>query len=189
MVTGHRRENFGRGLEQICHALKQIAESFPDIDIVYPVHLNPNVLQPVKSMLGSIPNIYLIEPVNYLPFVWLMKESYFILTDSGGIQEEAPSLGKPVLVMREATERLEAVIAGTVKLVGASTTNILEGVVKLLKSEETYLTMSKAKNPYGDGLASARIAEIISKMEFDQLTSETLHAIKTKINNKEELFI
>ncbi|OCH97572.1 UDP-N-acetylglucosamine 2-epimerase [Legionella jamestowniensis] len=189
LVTGHRRENFGRGLEQICHALKQIAESFPDIDIVYPVHLNPNVLQPVKSMLGSIPNIYLIEPVNYLPFVWLMKESYFILTDSGGIQEEAPSLGKPVLVMREATERLEAVIAGTVKLVGASTTNILEGVVKLLKSEETYLTMSKAKNPYGDGLASARIAEIISKMEFDQLTSETLHAIKTKINNKEELFI
>ncbi|KTC81440.1 non-hydrolyzing UDP-N-acetylglucosamine 2-epimerase [Legionella brunensis] len=192
LVTGHRRENFGVGFEQICHAIKQIAISFPEVDIVYPVHLNPNVQQPVNSMLGGIPNIYLIEPVNYLPFIYLMKRSYLILTDSGGIQEEAPSLGKPVLVMRDTTERLEAIIAGTVKLVGSNIENIVNGVKELLTDEQVYLGMSEANNPYGDGLASSRIMRIISQVTLKPDSHEDVvskEIEKNKITPKEESLV
>lgn len=163
LVTGHRRENFGLGFEQICNALTQIAKNFPDIDIVYPVHLNPNVQSPVKSLLAKINNIFLIEPVDYLPFVYLMKSSYLILTDSGGVQEEAPSLGKPVLVMREKTERPEAVNAGTVMLVGTDCDKIVATVTLLLNNTQEYIKVSGAINPYGDGNASSRIIDKLSK--------------------------
>lgn len=161
LVTGHRRENFGEGFYNICHALKQIAKANPDLDIIYPVHYNPNVQGPVFEILSSIKNIFLIKPLDYLLFIFLMKESHIVLTDSGGIQEEAPSLGKPVLVMRENTERPEAVTAGTVKLVGLSTITIYNEVQKLLHDENEYKKMSKMHNPYGDGHASVRIAECL----------------------------
>ncbi len=166
LVTGHRRESFGSGFEQICHALAQVAADNPDVQIVYPVHLNPNVSEPVNRILGHVDNIHLIDPQDYLPFVWLMQHAYLILTDSGGIQEEAPSLGKPVLVMRETTERPEAVSAGTVRLVGTDTRTIVDEVNQLLKDEEAYLAMSRAHNPYGDGKACQRI---ISALKTSQV--------------------
>ena len=162
LVTGHRRENFGDGFLQVCAALKQVALKYPEIDIVYPVHLNPNVQKPVFEILSGINNIYLMKPLDYVPFVFLMRNSYFILTDSGGVQEEAPSLGKPVLVMRETTERPEAVDAGTVRLVGTDTECIVSDIEELLNNNNRlYSLMSQAHNPYGDGKASFRIAEFL----------------------------
>ncbi len=165
LVTGHRRESFGGGFQRICHALGDSAKAFPDVDFVYPVHLNPNVKGPVSLLLREIPNIHLLEPLDYLPFVYLMDRAYFVLTDSGGIQEEAPSLGKPVLVMRDTTERPEAVTAGTVKLVGTDTDTIKSGIRSLLTESETYRQMSIAHNPYGDGSACPRILEILSHID------------------------
>lgn len=165
LVTGHRRESFGGGFEEICEALKIIATKHPEVIIVYPVHLNPQVQEPVNRLLKNISNIRLIEPLEYLTFIYLMKQSYLILTDSGGIQEEAPSLGKPVLVMRDTTERPEAVEAGTVRLVGTDKIKIICEVEKLLTDKEAYQRMSKAHNPYGDGKASQRIVDtILGKM-------------------------
>lgn len=161
LVTGHRRENFGDGFERICRALAQIAQSHSGVQVVYPVHLNPQVQEPVRRVLGAIPNVHLIEPLNYLPFVYLMDRSDIILTDSGGIQEEAPSMGKPVLVMRDTTERPEAVAAGTVKLVGTDTGRIIEETRKLLTDSEAYHAMAVAHNPYGDGQACPRIAQAL----------------------------
>jgi UDP-N-acetylglucosamine 2-epimerase (non-hydrolysing) len=160
LVTGHRRENFGEGFLNICRALKEIALLYPDIDIVYPVHLNPQVQRPVYELLSGIENIYLIAPLDYLPFVYMMQHCRLILTDSGGIQEEAPSLGKPVLVMRDTTERPEAVEAGTVKLVGTDTRVIVESVRELLKDEIASNRMARAHNPYGDGRARERILDV-----------------------------
>lgn len=157
LVTGHRRESFGDGFERICEALAAIARRHPEVQIVYPVHLNPNVREPVNRLLSGIDNIFLIGPQDYLPFVYLMDRAHLILTDSGGIQEEAPSLGKPVLVMRDATERPEAVAAGTVRLVGTDVAKILCNVSELLADEGAYQAMSRAHNPYGDGRASQRI--------------------------------
>ncbi len=157
LVTAHRRENFGQPLINICTAIRKIAMNFPDVHIVYPVHLNPNVQKPVYSMLNSIENIYLIEPLSYELFIQLMKKSYLILTDSGGLQEEAPSLGKPVLVLREVTERPEAVEAGTTEVVGTDPERIIERTTKLLQNKKEYELMSNAINPYGDGRASERI--------------------------------
>jgi UDP-N-acetylglucosamine 2-epimerase (non-hydrolysing) len=161
LVTGHRRENFGEGFENICMALKEIAEIHADVEIAYPVHLNPNVQEPVKRILFGCPSVHLIEPLDYLPFVWLMDRSYLIITDSGGVQEEAPSLGKPVLVMRDTTERPEAVTAGTVILVGTDRKKIVEKTGQLLSDREAYDVMSQAHNPYGDGKAAARIITCI----------------------------
>lgn len=163
LVTGHRRENFGAGFESICHALQQVAKDNPALHIVYPVHLNPNVQEPVNRLLTGHPRIHLIAPCDYEPFVFLMQRASIILTDSGGIQEEAPSLGKPVLVMRDTTERPEAVQAGTVKLVGTNTHDIVLNVNRLLSDQEAYLAMSQASNPYGDGRASERIVEHLLK--------------------------
>lgn len=157
LVTGHRRESFGGGFERICRALLEVVTRFPDVEIVYPVHLNPNVQEPVKRLLGDQDNIHLIEPLDYLPFVYLMNQAHLILTDSGGIQEEAPSLGKPVLVMRETTERPEAVEAGTVKLVGTDVDKIVGEISHLLNDKKAYERMSFAHNPYGDGRACERI--------------------------------
>jgi UDP-N-acetylglucosamine 2-epimerase (non-hydrolysing) len=157
LVTGHRRESFGRGFERICAALKRLADARHDAEIVYPVHLNPNVQEPVKRLLASCKNIHLVPPLDYLPFVYLMNRSHFIITDSGGVQEEAPSLGKPVLVMRDTTERPEAVDAGTVLLVGTDTDAIFDAASTLLDDEARYNVMAKAINPYGDGNASTRI--------------------------------
>lgn len=161
LVTGHRRESFGSGFENICAALKDIAAQFPDCDVVYPVHLNPNVREPVFRLLSNSGNVHLIEPQDYLPFVYLMSQSYLVLTDSGGIQEEAPSLGKPVLVMRDTTERPEAVAAGTVKLVGTDQAKIVSEVAKLMTDAAYYQSMSFAHNPYGDGKACERIVAAI----------------------------
>jgi UDP-N-acetylglucosamine 2-epimerase (non-hydrolysing) len=163
LVTGHRRENFGQGFEDICRALADIAESSGDVEILYPVHLNPNVQEPVRRILGKkdMRNIHLIEPVDYLPFVYLMNRCHLIITDSGGVQEEAPSLGKPVLVMRDTTERPEAVLAGTVKLVGTNRERIISETRRLLYDEDAYRGMSLAHNPYGDGHAAERIARIL----------------------------
>ena len=163
LVTGHRRESFGDGFDRICESLNLIAKKFPDSQIIYPVHLNPNVQEPVKKHLSSIKNIFLIEPQQYLPFIYLMNKSYLILTDSGGIQEEAPSLGKPVLVMRETTERPEAVKAKTVKLVGTDVRVIVEEVSKLFENQSYYNEMSFAHNPYGDGQACQRIIDVLVK--------------------------
>ena len=157
LVTGHRRESFGRGFEEICHALAEIAAQNDNVQIVYPVHLNPNVSEPVNRILGHVENITLIEPQDYLPFLWLMNHAWLILTDSGGIQEEAPSLGKPVLVMRDTTERPEAVDAGTVRLVGTNCQRIVEEVSRLLNDNDAWQAMSRAHNPYGDGQACGRI--------------------------------
>jgi UDP-N-acetylglucosamine 2-epimerase (non-hydrolysing) len=161
LVTGHRRENFGQGFLNICEALKVLAKNNPDINILYPVHLNPNVRKPVNELLWNVSNIKLVEPFQYEEFIYLMSKSYLILTDSGGIQEEAPSLGKPVLVMRDTTERPEAVEAGTVKLVGSAQNNIIKEVQKLLDDSSEYQRMSKAHNPYGDGNASKNILKIL----------------------------
>jgi len=163
LVTGHRRENFGQGFINICKSLKTLAEDNPEIDIVYPVHLNPNVQKPAKEMLSNISNVYLIEPLQYESFIYLMNKSYFIITDSGGVQEEAPSLGKPVLVIRSTTERPEALEARTVKLVGTNPESIISESQKLLDNEDEYNMMSKAYNPYGDGQASRRIVDFIKK--------------------------
>ncbi|MEL4889120.1 UDP-N-acetylglucosamine 2-epimerase (non-hydrolyzing) [Pectobacterium betavasculorum] len=161
LVTGHRRESFGGGFERICSALADIALRHPEVQIVYPVHLNPNVSEPVNRILSGIDNVMLIAPQDYLPFVYLMNRSYMILTDSGGIQEEAPSLGIPVLVMRDTTERPEAVEAGTVKLVGTEVASIVDAVSMLLTDEEAYQAMSRAHNPYGDGQACQRIVDAL----------------------------
>lgn len=163
LVTGHRRENFGQGFINICEGLKQIALNNPDIDIVYPVHLNPNVQKPVNQILSDIENVYLIDPLQYEEFIYLMSQAYFIITDSGGIQEEAPSLGKPVLVMRDTTERPEAVEAGTVKLVGCDKEVLVREAEKLLHNKGDYEIMSRAHNPYGDGKACERIVKIYSE--------------------------
>ena len=161
LVTGHRRESFGGGFERICEALNLTAKAFPDVDIVYPVHLNPNVQEPVNRLLSGLNNVHLVEPLDYLPFVYLMSRSYLILTDSGGIQEEAPSLGKPVLVMRDTTERPEALEAGTVELVGTDVERMVDRLEALLMDQVTYNRMSLAHNPYGDGQACTRILNIL----------------------------
>lgn len=158
LVTAHRRENFGPGFERICRALRMIVERNPDVAVVYPVHLNPNVRKPARAILGRVPRVYLVAPLEYLPFVRLMERAYVILTDSGGIQEEAPALGKPVLVMRDVTERPEAVAAGTARLVGTETEVIVSATERLLRSAAAYRKMARARNPFGDGLASRRIA-------------------------------
>ncbi|HSQ87818.1 non-hydrolyzing UDP-N-acetylglucosamine 2-epimerase, partial [Romboutsia sp.] len=163
LVTGHRRENFGQGFINICEALKTLALNNPDVDIVYPVHLNPNVQKPVKEILSDVSNVFLIEPLQYENFIYMMSKAYFIITDSGGVQEEAPSLGKPVLVMRDTTERPEAVEAGTVKLVGTHSQTIIEEAQKLLDDHSEYERMSKAHNPYGDGKACERIVDFIKR--------------------------
>lgn len=165
LVTGHRRESFGDGFERICHALLRLVEDHPDAEVLYPVHLNPNVREPVNRLLAGVDRIHLIEPVDYLPFVWLMNRAHLILTDSGGIQEEAPSLGKPVLVMRETTERPEAVAAGTVKLVGTDVERIVSEMGTLLGDADAYRKMSISHNPYGDGKACARILDILASTQ------------------------
>jgi UDP-N-acetylglucosamine 2-epimerase (non-hydrolysing) len=161
LVTGHRRESFGSGFERICSALAEIAHARPDVDVVYPVHLNPLVQEPVTRLLKGIPNIHLIEPLDYVPFVLLMDRAHLILTDSGGVQEEAPSLGKPVLVMRDTTERQEAVDAGVVRLVGTEVRAIVDGVFELLDDSAVYRAMSSGENPYGDGRACERIVNAL----------------------------
>ncbi|EHZ2550969.1 UDP-N-acetylglucosamine 2-epimerase (non-hydrolyzing) [Vibrio vulnificus] len=163
LVTGHRRESFGGGFERICEALAQTAKQHPEVQILYPMHLNPNVREPVNRILGSVENVLLIEPQQYLPFIYLMDRAHIILTDSGGIQEEAPSLGKPVLVMRDTTERPEAVCAGTVKLVGTDVNRITSELNILLMSEYEYKRMSFSHNPYGDGKACVRILHQLAK--------------------------
>jgi UDP-N-acetylglucosamine 2-epimerase (non-hydrolysing) len=165
-VTGHRRENFGKGFERICEALRDIAILNPNVQIIYPVHLNPNVLEPVSRILSNISNVYLVEPMEYLFFIKLMDISYLILTDSGGIQEEAPSLGKPVLVLRDTTERPEAIEAGTARLVGTDKEKIVKTVNHLLKDKDEYKKMSKASNPYGDGLASIAISKFLQEVKL-----------------------
>lgn len=168
LVTGHRRENFGGGFERICLALAQIARQQPNVQIVFPVHLNPQVAEPVNRLLSGIDNLFLLEPQDYLPFIYLMDRAYLVLTDSGGIQEEAPALGTPVLVMRELTERPEGVAAGTVKLVGSQTADIVSAVTELLTNRKTYRAMSQAQNPYGDGNASQRVVEMLKNFYLRQ---------------------
>lgn len=163
LITGHRRENFGDGFIQICEAIKELAIKNPSFYFVYPVHLNPNVRKPVERILANLENVHLIAPLQYEDFVYAMKHSYLVLTDSGGVQEEAPGLGKPVLVMRDTTERPEAVTAGTVELVGANKPNIVKGVQQLIDSLELYQKMSKAHNPYGDGEAVCKIINFLNK--------------------------
>ncbi len=166
LVTAHRRENHGEPLENICHALRDVADAFPDVRVVYPVHLNPNVQRVARQILGDHERILLLEPLSYVPFVRIMKESFLVVTDSGGLQEEAPSLGKPVLVLRNETERPEAVDAGTVKLVGTDRDAIVEEITRLLTDDAAYASMAGAVNPYGDGRASSRIADTIA-CEFE----------------------
>lgn len=163
LVTGHRRENFGKGFESVCNALKDIARNH-DVQVIYPVHLNPQVQEPVRRILADANNVYLLEPLDYLPFIYLMKNSYLILTDSGGIQEEAPALGKPVLVMRDTTERPEALSAGTVRLVGTDSTRIVSETLTLLRDEAAYKSMALAHNPFGDGIACQRIRKIFEEL-------------------------
>ncbi len=162
LVTGHRRENFGQGFINICESLKTLVQTNSDLDIVYPVHLNPNVQKPVNEILSNTRNVFLIDPLQYEPFIYLMNLAHFIITDSGGVQEEAPSLGKPVLVMRDTTERPEALEAGTVKLVGTEPEKIIKEAQKLLNDEDEYKKMSQAHNPYGDGKACSRIVEFLA---------------------------
>lgn len=172
LITGHRRENFGDGFIRICRAIKDLSNKYKNVDFVYPMHLNPNVRQPIHEVFGDnldkLENMFFIEPLQYLEFVFLMEKSVLVLTDSGGIQEEAPGLGKPVLVMRDTTERPEALSSGTVHLVGTDYDKIIEEVSLLLNSEEYYSKMSHATNPYGDGKASSRIANFLSGNEFDR---------------------
>jgi UDP-N-acetylglucosamine 2-epimerase len=167
LVTGHRRENFGEGFDHICGALRTLAAR-PDVQVVYPVHLNPNVQEPVNRMLAGLPNVHLLPPQDYLPFVYLMTRAHFILTDSGGVQEEAPSLGKPVLVMRETTERPEALEAGTVRLVGTDAERIVREATLLLDDADFHESMARAHNPYGDGLAARRIAAVVGDFCADR---------------------
>lgn len=162
LITGHRRENFGEGFQQICAGIAGAAQKHPDVLFVYPVHLNPQVQQPVLKLLGGIPNITLLDPLDYHDFVWLMDSSYLVLTDSGGVQEEAPALGKPVLVMREVTERPEGIEAGVARLVGADKQRIMDNLEELLTDVEAYSTMAVSKNPYGDGHAAERIVDVLS---------------------------
>jgi UDP-N-acetylglucosamine 2-epimerase (non-hydrolysing) len=169
LITGHRRENFGDGFKQICQAVKDLACIYPEIHFIYPVHLNPNVQGPVFEILQGLSNVHLIEPLDYLHFVYLMKYCYLVLTDSGGIQEEAPSLGKPVLVMRETTERPEGIAAGTVLLVGANKDKIVAGTKRLLENKDHYEVMANAHNPYGDGNSAIHITEILSGINFENL--------------------
>ncbi|ALT76181.1 non-hydrolyzing UDP-N-acetylglucosamine 2-epimerase [Paucibacter sp. KCTC 42545] len=164
LITGHRRENFGDGFLQICEALRELAVAYPGVHFVYPVHLNPNVQQPVNDILSGLVNLHLVAPIDYEPFVYLLKHAHLVLTDSGGIQEEAPSLGKPVLVMRDVTERPEAVAAGTVRLVGAHRQRIVDNVRELLDSEAAYQSMARAHNPYGDGQACGRIVDLLKEI-------------------------
>jgi UDP-N-acetylglucosamine 2-epimerase (non-hydrolysing) len=170
LVTSHRRESFGKPFEEICEAIKEIAEAYPAVEIVYPVHLNPNVQKTVKSILKNIKNVHLIEPLNYPYLIWLMQKAYLVLTDSGGIQEEAPSLGKPVLVMRDVTERMEGVEEGTAKLVGTDRQCIIKNVTQLLDDQKVYAQMAQAVNPYGDGTTSQQVLEIMRKIFRDLLT-------------------
>ena len=171
LITGHRRENFGEGFIHICQAIRTLTERYPDVFFVYPMHLNPNVRRPIQEVFGdhfngnspSVSNLFFIEPLEYLPFVFMMERSTLVLTDSGGVQEEAPGLGKPVLVMRETTERPEAVAAGTVKLVGTDYETIVSEVSRLLDDEDYYNAMARASNPYGDGLACGRIIRFIQE--------------------------
>lgn len=165
LITGHRRENFGQGFVDLCTSIRTLAMAHPDWDLIYPVHLNPNVRRPVYEILDKLSNVFLIEPLDYAPFVWLMNRCDLILTDSGGIQEEGPALGKPVLVMRNVTERPEAVEAGTVKLVGTDHKKIVEGVEEVLLNDRVYQTMSRAHNPYGDGHAVPRIINVLLNLE------------------------
>lgn len=176
LVTGHRRENFGGGFERICEALTRIAQNHVDVNVVYPVHLNPQVQEPVRRLLGGMANVHLIEPQDYLPFVYLMDRSTLILTDSGGIQEEAPSLGKPVLVMRDTTERPEAVAAGTVKLVGTDVDKIEGQVHALLTDISAYQAMARAHNPYGDGQACQRIAQVLQPISAASASNPAISA-------------
>jgi UDP-N-acetylglucosamine 2-epimerase (non-hydrolysing) len=169
LITGHRRENFGVGFINICEAIAELAIRFPSTQFVYPVHLNPNVQEPVNNLLSKISNIHLIRPLDYEPFVYLLRNCYLVLTDSGGIQEEAPSLGKPVLVMRDVTERPEAVAAGTVKLVGADKLKIVNETSLLLENGSVYIAMTRAHNPYGDGHACDRIIEVIKEEFFEEI--------------------
>jgi UDP-N-acetylglucosamine 2-epimerase len=164
LVTGHRRENFGQGFLSICQAIRSLAEANPQLEIVYPVHMNPNVQKPVLSLLSGLDNIHLISPQDYLAFVWLLDRCYLVLTDSGGVQEEAPSLGKPVLVMRETTERPEAVEAGVARLVGTDKVTIVQEVQRLLDHISVYQGMSRIQNPYGNGTSSFQIAEVLEKV-------------------------
>ena len=186
LITGHRRENFGQGFLNICEAIKELAEQHPDVDFVYPMHLNPNIRNAIKNVFGNHgsaseatqpydQNTYFIEPLDYLPFVHLMSSSYLVLTDSGGIQEEAPGLGKPVLVMRDTTERPEALEAGTVKLVGTDKAVIIQKVSELINSPKAYEIMSKANNPYGDGEACERITEVLKTVRFATSPSKLDH--------------
>lgn len=165
LITGHRRENFGDAFLEICDAIKTLAQSYPKVHFIYPVHLNPNVQKPVNSVLGHSPNVHLIKPLDYQPFIYLLKQAHIVLTDSGGIQEEAPSLGKPVVVMRDVTERPEAVEAGTVSLVGSSKVNIVSEVRNLLDDKELYSRVSLSYNPYGDGSACKNIVDILRKIK------------------------
>ena len=185
LVTGHRRENFGQGFEQICHALARLAQR-PDVQIVYPVHLNPNVQEPVKRLLGGAGNIHLIPPQDYLPFVALMHRAELIITDSGGVQEEAPSLGKPVLVMRDTTERPEAVEAGTVRLVGTDSECIISEATRLLDDAAAYASMARAHNPYGDGKAAGRIVAAIKHFAAEHypavLVDPSLAGVRVRMN-------
>jgi UDP-N-acetylglucosamine 2-epimerase (non-hydrolysing) len=168
LITGHRRENFGEGIAQICKAISELAKNYPKVHFVYPVHLNPQILEPVHKLLKGYANVHLIEPLAYPEFIYLMKHSYFVMTDSGGIQEEAPSLGKPVLVMRDVSERPEAIAFGTVKLVGAKADAIIQGVKELLDdSDSAYKKMAKQTNPYGDGQACNRIIEVLRSEHAD----------------------
>ena len=164
LVTGHRRESFGDGFDNICHAIREVADSFVNVTFIYPVHLNPNVREPVNRILGGHPRIHLIEPLSYAPFVWLMDRATIVLTDSGGVQEEAPSLGKPVLVMRETTERPEGITAGNALLVGVQRDRIVNGLRQLLCDPERRAMMAAVNNPYGDGLAAERIVSILEKV-------------------------
>jgi UDP-N-acetylglucosamine 2-epimerase (non-hydrolysing) len=166
LITGHRRESFGKPFENICLALKEIASSHPDTEIVYPVHLNPNVQKPVYRILKDCANIHLIEPLDYPHLIWLMNKCFMVLTDSGGIQEEAPTLGKPVLVMREVTERTEGIEAGTARLVGTSKETIIRETNVLLNDATAYQSMANAVNPYGDGTASEKIVEILAELDL-----------------------
>lgn len=168
LITGHRRENFGDGFKNICKSIAELARRYPNVAFIYPVHLNPNVQEPVNKYLSGISNVHLIEPLQYVPFIYLMNKADIVLTDSGGIQEEAPSLGKPVLVMRDTTERPEGVEAGTVRLVGTDISKIIEGVSELLDSKDAYKAMSEAHNPYGDGITGKRVADIL----FNSLVKE-----------------
>ncbi len=166
LITGHRRENFGEGFKNICEAIRTLAQELNDIVLIYPVHLNPNVQKPVYKILGKLPNVYLVPPMGYVPFVRLMNAAYIVLTDSGGIQEEAPSLGKPVLVMREVTERQEAVEAGTALLVGADKSKIVYEASRLSTDKAAWNAMSKINNPFGDGKAASRIVDYLAKLEI-----------------------